>query len=624
MPPNYEMSLNPSKANRRSPRRSWSSVVRLVLLPVKYLCVIPVLTGNFWYNSSLEVVQFVIFKVIKLPRKLVEVASFVFFNLNLKELGGILPTSDKDVERAIVADGNDGSTFLQRLRVVFSSISYVRIRLVKYICEKEHDLLRVPLYSDYVIDRYFIHSPFCVLKRVGNERSSYSFKGICLKKNQGFKFYVAKAAANEVQRMASGPINDQVSIENSFHAFENTPAPDLKPESCPYIALVLNETISPKKNEILPIESEDIKCFSISPKELNENSAYNTTPKVEEFSEVVASSFSSFSKQASNKFDEATVGSTPQRKSSKVLKLNINGKELNLKISSKPKLQSSFSKYISSISNNEVQYINEVRSAIRSIIPLVGYDDGSLAPIILRLAWHCCATFDKDSRTGGSNGGTMRFVPEITDEGNTGLDIARSALEPVKQRFPKITYSDLWTLAGCVAIEEMNGPHIQWKSGRYDCTDNKYVPPNGRLPFAYKTSTHIRETFTRMGFNDQETVALLGAHGLGRCHKKFSGWEGKWTSDPINFDNEFYKVLLQDTWEVETVPETGREQYANSDKSLMMLNTDLELVRDKDYFSWVKTYANDSQRFFDDFAQSFGKLLELGIERDLEGNVLLK
>lgn len=568
--------------------------------------------------------QLVFFKVIKLPRKLVEALSFLFLNRNLKESSGMLSTSEKDVAMVIVADGNSSDTLLQRLRVVFQKFSHVRIKLVKYICKKEQELLRVSLYSDYVIDRYFIHSPFCVLKRVGNERSLYSFKGISLEKNQGFKVYVSKAAVGKVQELVTEPTLDPVNLNTRFFPFENTPTPDLKPESCPYIAKGNKKAIPSNENELLPIELEERKGSRLSPKELLEKPTLNTRPTIEESSEEIVTSFPYISKQYLAKLDTTAAESSPQKKSSKVLKFNINGKELNLKISSKPKVQNTLAKYISSISNNEVLYINEVKSAIKSIIPIVGYDDGSLAPIILRLAWHCCATFDKYSQTGGSNGGTMRFVPEITDEGNTGLDIARSALEPVKLRYPKITYSDLWTLAGCVAIEEMNGPHIQWKSGRYDCKDSAHVPPNGRLPFAYKTSTHIRETFTRMGFNDQETVALLGAHGLGRCHKKFSGWEGKWTSDPINFDNEFFKVLLQDTWEVETVPETGREQYTNRNKTLMMLNTDLELIRDKNYLSWVETYANDNERFFKDFAQLFGKLLELGIERDLEGNVLLK
>ncbi|KAK6203609.1 cytochrome c peroxidase [Scheffersomyces amazonensis] len=289
----------------------------------------------------------------------------------------------------------------------------------------------------------------------------------------------------------------------------------------------------------------------------------------------------------------------------------------------KEEIEENHYKVIRSISSKDTTYIEMVSQAIRDVFPRKDYDDGSLAPIILRLSWHCCATFNKETKKGGSNGATMRFVPEITDEGNTGLDIARAALEPVKHKFPKITYSDLWTLAGKVAIEYMDGPMITWKPGRLDFLDDKYVPPNGNLPFAYKDANHIRETFTRMGFNIQEMVALLGAHTLGRCHKRFSGWEGKWTANPTKFSNDFFVVLLQEDWQVGNVPETGRVQYYNQDKSLMMLNTDLELVRDYEFLIWVKIYAADETRFFQDFSKAFSKLLELGIIRDSNGDVVL-
>jgi catalase (peroxidase I) len=36
------------------------------------------------------------------------------------------------------------------------------------------------------------------------------------------------------------------------------------------------------------------------------------------------------------------------------------------------------------------------------------YDDGSYGPILLRLAWHASGTYDKDTKTGGSNLATMR------------------------------------------------------------------------------------------------------------------------------------------------------------------------------------------------------------------------
>ncbi len=48
------------------------------------------------------------------------------------------------------------------------------------------------------------------------------------------------------------------------------------------------------------------------------------------------------------------------------------------------------------------------------------YDDGSYGPVLIRLAWHASGTYDKDSKTGGSNGATMRFAPEASEWRRTG------------------------------------------------------------------------------------------------------------------------------------------------------------------------------------------------------------
>ena len=47
--------------------------------------------------------------------------------------------------------------------------------------------------------------------------------------------------------------------------------------------------------------------------------------------------------------------------------------------------------------------------------------------------------------TGGSNGATMRFGIEANDPSNAGLHVAREALEPIKAKYPWISYADLWT-----------------------------------------------------------------------------------------------------------------------------------------------------------------------------------
>lgn len=50
-----------------------------------------------------------------------------------------------------------------------------------------------------------------------------------------------------------------------------------------------------------------------------------------------------------------------------------------------------------------------------------------------------------------------RFAPEADFGANAGLKVARDLLDDVKQKFPWISYADLWTLAGAVAVEDMGG-----------------------------------------------------------------------------------------------------------------------------------------------------------------------
>ncbi|KAK9918279.1 hypothetical protein WJX75_002803 [Coccomyxa subellipsoidea] len=258
---------------------------------------------------------------------------------------------------------------------------------------------------------------------------------------------------------------------------------------------------------------------------------------------------------------------------------------------------------------------DQVRKAISDLMAsdkAEEYDDGSFGPILVRLAWHCSGSYDKASNTGGSNGATMRFAPESDIGANKGLDVARKLLDPLKEEFPWISYSDLWTLAGAVAIEEMGGPHINWRPGRTDQPDGKNCPPDGRLPDGAKGAQHIRDIFYRMGFNDQEIVALSGAHALGRCHRDRSGFDGPWTNSPITFSNEYFKLLLEEKWNKKKW--NGPTQYEDkTSKALMMLPTDMALVWDKKFKPYVELYAKDDQKFYDDFAKAFSTLLELGV-----------
>jgi len=254
---------------------------------------------------------------------------------------------------------------------------------------------------------------------------------------------------------------------------------------------------------------------------------------------------------------------------------------------------------------------DKVKTAIQDIIDDPDYDDGSLGPLFVRLAWHAAGTFDKYSQSGGSNGGTIRLSPEADHGANKGLFIARQRLEPIKQNFPFISYADLYTLSGAVAIEALGGPHIPWRPGRSDVNDASKCPPDGRLPDATKGSLHIRTIFYRMGFNDQEIVALIGAHALGRMHTDRSGFEGPWTNAPTTFSNEFFRLLLEEQWTPRKWQ--GPKQFTDKSGTLTMLPADLAFAIDADFRKYVEIYAKDEQKFFNDFALAFSKLLELGV-----------
>ncbi|KAJ1972706.1 heme peroxidase [Dimargaris verticillata] len=241
-----------------------------------------------------------------------------------------------------------------------------------------------------------------------------------------------------------------------------------------------------------------------------------------------------------------------------------------------------------------------------------GYDDGSYGPVLVRLAWHSSGTYSKHDKTGGSNGATMRYSPESNHGANRGLDVARHLLEKVKLKHHDISYADLYTLGGVVAVQEMGGPQIPWRPGRSDATANKCTP-DGRLPDAALGQDHVRDIFYRMGFNDQEIAALVGAHALGRCHVERSGFDGPWTFSPTSFTNDYYNQLLNQQWVKKDW--TGPFQFVDKDsKSIMMLPADMAFKEDKNFRKYVELYAKDEDQFFKDFSKAYAKLLELGVD----------
>ncbi|WCJ39864.1 ascorbate peroxidase 3 [Euphorbia peplus] len=244
----------------------------------------------------------------------------------------------------------------------------------------------------------------------------------------------------------------------------------------------------------------------------------------------------------------------------------------------------------------DTDYLKEIDKARRDLRALIAYKN--CAPIMLRLAWHDAGTYDKNTKTGGANG-SIRNEEEFTHGSNSGLKIAIDFCESVKSKHPKITYADLYQLAGVVAVEVTGGPTVDFVPGR---KDSKISPKEGRLPDAKKGHSHLRDIFYRMGLSDKDIVALSGGHTLGRAHPERSGFDGAWTKDPLKFDNSYFVTLLNGETE-----------------GLLVLPTDRCLLEDPGFRQYVELYAKDEDAFFRDYAISHKKLSELGFSPSSSG-----
>ncbi|KAL5704398.1 L-ascorbate peroxidase [Ranunculus cassubicifolius] len=241
-------------------------------------------------------------------------------------------------------------------------------------------------------------------------------------------------------------------------------------------------------------------------------------------------------------------------------------------------------------------------------------------PILVRLGWHDAGTYNKNieewPQRGGANG-SLRFDIELKHAANAGLVNALNIVKPLKEKYPGISYADLFQLASATAVEEAGGPKIPMKYGRVDVSAPEQCPEEGRLPDAGPPSpaSHLRDVFYRMGLSDKDIVALSGAHTLGRSRPERSGWgkpetkytkEGpgapggqSWTVQWLQFDNSYFKDIKE-----------------KRDEDLLVLPTDAALFEDPSFKEYAEKYAADQETFFKDYAQSHAKLSNLGAKFD--------
>ncbi|RMZ82654.1 hypothetical protein DV738_g1630, partial [Chaetothyriales sp. CBS 135597] len=336
-------------------------------------------------------------------------------------------------------------------------------------------------------------------------------------------------------------------------------------------------------------------------------------------------------------------------------------------------------------------------------------DFGHYGGMFVRLSWHNAGTYRLSDGRGGAGRGQQRFAPLNSWPDNNGLDKGRQLLWPVKQKYgSKISWADLFVLIGNVALEDMGfktsgfgagradtwesdtsvywGSEATWlgnedrytnggliKGGEKDINTREldeslaathmgliYVNPEGPdgIPDPLAAARDIRTTFTRMGMDDEETVALIaGGHTFGKAHGAgptehlgrepngagletqgrgwvsnyksghggdaiASGLEVTWTSTPVKWGHGFFTYLFRYEWELTKSPAGAHQWVAKTDDLIIphasdpnkkqkptMLTTDLSLRYDPIYGKISKRFLENPDQFHDAFSRVWFKLL---------------
>ncbi|RRH70078.1 catalase/peroxidase HPI [Falsigemmobacter faecalis] len=329
-------------------------------------------------------------------------------------------------------------------------------------------------------------------------------------------------------------------------------------------------------------------------------------------------------------------------------------------------------------------------------------DWGSYVGMMARVTWHAAGSYRNTDGRGGNGTGNQRFAPLNSWPDNVNTDKGRRLLWPLKKKYGnKISWADLISLAGTIAYEVAGLKTYGFAFGREDIwhpekdiywgdeqewlapSDTRfadvkdsaslenplaavqmgliYVNPEGvnGQPNPQATALMMRETFARMGMNDEETVALTaGGHTIGKAHGNgnaadlssdpesadvtaqgmgwfntkgrgigrdtvVSGIEGAWTTNPTRWDNEFFTLLFKYDWTLTRSP-AGAQQWepiaiTEEDKPVdvedpsirhmpMMTDADMALKVDPIYREISQRFMNDFEAFSDAFARAWFKL----------------
>jgi len=276
---------------------------------------------------------------------------------------------------------------------------------------------------------------------------------------------------------------------------------------------------------------------------------------------------------------------------------------------------------------NSVMTPNSGGSCIHAGVFAAVKANPAVAASLLRLAFHDAAT----GRGGRGANGSVKFELERTENVGPSLRLAVDTLRPLVHQCG-VGWADAIAVAGAAAVEATGGPSIKVGLGRADA---QKPDPEGLLPNPGFTGRDVRLYFQQRGMTDEEAVAMLGAHTLGRwtsflgvskeCMAKSEAdasafWtctreEGTrlpFTTHPESFNNEYFKALVEfyKRRAVEPKPQV-RWKYRKPEglPRLNLLPSDNAVVFDDALRPIVQRFADDESAFFDAFSRGYQKLV---------------
>ncbi|KAL0299073.1 UNVERIFIED_CONTAM: putative Peroxidase 48 [Sesamum radiatum] len=291
-----------------------------------------------------------------------------------------------------------------------------------------------------------------------------------------------------------------------------------------------------------------------------------------------------------------------------------------------------------------------------------------VAPALLRLVFHDCFVEGCDASVLLDHGNGIESekdsLPNESLKGYDVIDIIKSELEEACPGI--VSCADIVALAARESVLMAGGPFYPLYTGRRDSIVAYPIIATYELPSPLDDLSKTVESFASRGFDERETVSLLGAHSTGTIHCKFffhrlynfSGGDGPDPSIdpeflqllrsncnsihhssgpasaspslsplPSSEDNNISTVLSQDAgmkMDYEG-PRTGfgTLYYRSLLQRKGLLFVDQQLTSGAETETWVRAYASDLSLFQRDFGLAMIKLSNLKVLTAPKGQVRL-